>query len=629
MRGLSRSRIISPVRLPRSTVARSELADILARSRHAFIGIALLSAVLNVLLLAGSIYMMLVYDMVLPSRSVPTLVGLFALVTLVYGFQAALDHIRSRLLAKVSATVDMGLTVRVHRLIATLARTQPGRDSLQPMRDLQAVCGFLGGAGPTALIDLPWMFFFIAVLFLLHPLLGLTVLVGALVLVGLTILTDRLSREPVARMAKLSAARGTLAEGTRRHAEVLRALGMERRTEANWARAGSELLAAQERATGVTGTIGGFSKIFRMLLQSLVLTVGALLVMDGRASGGVIFASSILSSRALAPVELAIANWRGFLGARQSWARLKAMLVALGPDPALPALPAPRHSLSVEGLALVQPGGERPTVAGVSFAARAGDAIAVLGPSGCGKSTLARGLVGVLAPAAGAVRLDGAALDQWTPDALGPHIGYLPQDVALLPGTVAQNIARFEPGAPSEVIVAAARLAGVHDLILRLPEGYNTQVGPDGTALSAGQRQRIALARALYRDPFLVVLDEPNSNLDRAGEDALAAAVRHATSRGAIVVVVAHRPAILAAVDKVLLMQDGRLHAYGPKARVLAGAEAPPAPAAPPEPERRPIGFQPGARRPLGGIDPQEATGEEAPPTRAPRGSRRSTNDNR
>lgn len=558
------------MRLPRSPLAaRGQLAEILARSRNAFWGIALLSTVLNVLLLAGSIYMMLVYDMVLPSRSVPTLLGLFALVTMIYAFQAVLDLLRSRLLLTVSATVDLGLSERIHRLIGTLARTQPGRDPLLPMRDLDTVRSFLAGAGPTALIDLPWMFFFIAVLFILHPLLGLTVLIGALVLVALTFLTDRLSKEPVARMAQLSASRSMVAEATHRHAEVLRALGMERRISASWGRVSSQFLAAQERMSNVTGTIGGISKIARLLLQSLVLTVGALLVMEGRASGGVIFASSILSSRALAPVELAIANWRGFVGARQSWARLKGLFDNLGDDPDPHALPAPHRSLVVEGLALAPPGSDRVTVMNVGFAVRAGESVAVMGPSGCGKSTLARALVGALTPVRGAVRLDHAALDQWTSEDLGPHIGYLPQNVELLTGTVAENIARFEPDAPSEAIVAAAKLAGVHDLVLRLPEGYNTHVGLDGSALSAGQRQRIALARALYGDPFLLVLDEPNSNLDRPGEEALAAAVEAASARGAIVIVIAHRPAILSACRLVLLMQDGQMRGFGPKEQIL------------------------------------------------------------
>ncbi|MET0270543.1 MAG: type I secretion system permease/ATPase [Sphingomonas sp.] len=549
--------------------ARSELAAILGHFRHVFWGIGILSAVLNVLLLAGSIYMMLVYDLVLPSRSVPTLLSLFAMLTLIYAFQAGIDLVRGRLLLHLSSTLDIGLGPRIHRLIGELARTSPRADALQPMRDLDQVRGFMSGTGPTTLVDLPWMFFFTAILFLLHPLIGLTVLVGALLLIGITFLTDRLSTDPIERMSQFASQRHMLADSSRRHAEVARALGMEGRLRTAWTRSSNHYMTAQARMSNVASTMGGISKILRMLLQSAVLTVGALLVMQGRASGGVIFASSILSSRALAPVELAIANWRGFGQARTSWARLRKLFDSLPKEEVTHELPRPHQTLMVEGLTLAPAGGERPTVNGVTFGLRAGQALAVLGPSGCGKSTLVRGLVGALRKVGGEVRLDGAAIEQWESETLGGYIGYLPQNVELLGGTVTENIARFEPDAPAELVVAAARLAGVHDLILHLPDGYGTQVGPDGSGLSAGQRQRIALARALYRDPFLVVLDEPNSNLDAAGEQALAEAVRATAARGAIVVLVAHRPSILSAVDLVLLMHEGRVRNFGPKEQLV------------------------------------------------------------
>ncbi len=550
---------------PTTRIARTELSVILGKSRKAFAGIALISAVLNVLLLGGSIYMMLVYDMVMPSRSVPTLLSLLLMVTVVYIFQALFDIVRSRLLLHVAATTEVGLGRRAHSLIGMLSRSSPSSDSLQSTRDLDQIRSFLSSAGPTALVDLPWMFFFIGVLFLLHFYLGLTVLIGGLILIILTIITDRMSADPIRKMTTLSSARHLVAEGSRRHAEVIHILGMEGRIGNAWMRVSGQYLAAQERMASVTGTLGGISRIFRLLLQSLVLSVGAILVMNGKVSGGVIFASSILSSRALAPVEIAIAHWRGFTSARQSWARLKELLAQLPLAPPEHSLPPPHRTFWVENLTLSPPGSERVTVDRVSFRAQAGEAIAVLGPSGCGKSTLVRGLLGTLPAVSGTVRLDGATLDQWSSEALGPHLGYLPQNVELLAGTVAENISRFEPDAPADEVIAAARLAGVHDLILHLPEGYDTPVGMDGGALSAGQRQRVALARALYRDPFLIVLDEPNSNLDQPGEQALANAVRAACDRGAIVVLVAHRPSILAAVDLVLLMRDGRAQAFGPK----------------------------------------------------------------
>ena len=547
----------------------SELAGILAKSRSAFIGIAVISGVMNVLTLGGSIFMMLVYDMVLPSRSHPTLFSLLIMVTVVYLFLGIMDIIRGRMLIQIGGTVDLKLGVRIHQLIRKMALTaRVAGDGLQPMRDLDSIRVFLSSQGPAALIDMPWMFFFILILFLLHPWLGITVFIGALVLIGLTYTAERRTRGATRRVTRLTSQRQAMAEVTRRHAEVIKAMGMGRRMEASWANLSAQNYAAQQELTNVAGTIGGASKVFRMLLQSVVLAVGALLVIDNKATGGVIFASSILSARALAPIEQVIVNWRGFMAARQAWARLKQLLAHAPEEPVVHELPAPKSTLSVEALSMAPPGAQRLTVMGSTFTVRAGEAVAIIGPSGSGKSTLVRGITGVWNAHQGAVRLDGAALDQWSSDALGRHIGYLPQNVELFEGSVAENIARFDTEATSEAIVAAAQQAGVHDLIVRLPEGYQTQVGSDGSALSAGQRQRIALARALYRDPFLVVLDEPNSNLDTEGEDALAQAVTDTCARGAIVLLVAHRQSILAVVDYILYMREGR-SAFGPKEEIL------------------------------------------------------------
>ena len=550
--------------------AKSELKRILAQSRSAFIAVAILSAVLNILVLGGSIFMMLVYDTVLPSRSVPTLWGLLIMLIVVYLFQGVLDVIRGRMLAQIGATVDRGLGSRIHQLIGKMAlRIKMPGDGLQPVRDLDSVRSFLSGAGPSALIDLPWMFFFILILFLLHYWLGVTVLVGALILIALTFATERMTKEPSKQATALNAQRQAVAESTRRHAEVVQAMGMGGRLNQTWVYMSDQSLAAQQKLTNVAGTLGGSSKILRLLLQSLVLAVGALLVINNQATGGIIFASAILAARALAPVEVAIANWKGFVAARQSWARLQEMLGQMPDDDVQHILPPPTSTLSVEALSLAPPGANRLTADGVTFAAKAGEAIAVIGPSGSGKSTLVRGLCGIWRPVRGSVRLDGATLDQWAGDDLGQHIGYLPQNVELLDGTVAQNIARFDPNAPSEAITTAAKIAGVHDLIVRLPDGYESEVGNDGSNLSAGQRQRIALARALYGDPFLIVLDEPNSNLDAEGETALAEAVNTARKRGAIVVLVAHRQSILAVVGSILYMRDGRALAFGPRDEVL------------------------------------------------------------
>lgn len=549
--------------------AKQRLGLILLHARKAMVATFVLSAVLNVLLLSGSLYMMMVYDMVLPSRSIPTLVGCAILVLIAYAFQGVLDFIRSRVLLHFSAAVDVDLSGDVHKLMSIMARTQTQMDSLQPMRDLDQLRQFLAGPGPSALVDLPWMLFFIIILFLLHPYLGITVLIGGAILVFLTFLTERLTSEKNQKLMALAGTRQMVADITRRHAESISALGMEGRIAARWRVASGQFLAAQEKLNAIANSLSNLTKILRMVLQSGVLTVGALLVMEQQASGGVIFASSILSSRALAPVEAAIANWRGFVGARQGWARLKALILAMPDSPSADMLPPPDKLMEAEDVTLGPPGTDRLTVQGVKFGLRAGEGLAILGPSGCGKSTLVRGLAGIWPLKSGAVRLDNADITQWPPDTLGRYIGYLPQNVELIAGTVAENIARFDPDAISEQVIKAAKLAGVHDLILHLPDGYNSQVGPDGRALSGGQRQRIGLARALYGNPFLVVLDEPNSNLDSDGENALDCAIQQLLARNAIVVLVAHRPSALASVDHVLMLRDGRMAAFGPKNEVL------------------------------------------------------------
>ena len=394
-------------------------------------------------------------------------------------------------------------------------------------------------------------------------------LVGAAVLVVVTLATELLMRSPTKAAAGFATTRIALAEAGRRNAEVMQAMGMAERMAARWGEANRAYLAAHQRASDVGGGLGTLSRTLSMILQSAVLGVGAYLVIEQESTAGVIIASSILTARAMAPVELAIANWKGFVAARQGWQRVH-QLLALFPQRNPPmALPAPASRLAVEAISGTPPGEQKLVVKDVAFAVEAGHAVGVIGPSAAGKSSLARLLVGVWQPARGKIRLDGAALDQWSPEQLGPHIGYLPQDVELFDGTVAENIARFDPDADAAATVAAARTAGVHDLILRLPDGYETRIGEGGAALSAGQRQRVALARAVYGKPFLLVLDEPNSNLDAEGDEALTQAIRNVCARGGIVVVIAHRPSALAAVDLVLVMSDGCAQAFGPKDEVL------------------------------------------------------------
>jgi len=401
-------------------------------------------------------------------------------------------------------------------------------------------------------------------------LIGVTALVGAIILVTLTLITEYMSREPAREATTLAAQRNDLAVSSRRNAEVLVAMGMASRLTRRWSDANEKYLAGNQNASDVAGGLGAIAKVLRMMLQSAVLGVGAYLVIHQEATAGIIIAGSILSARALAPVDLAIAHWKGFVAARQSWRRLSRLLEQMPELPAPTLLQSPSSRLSIEGVGIAAPGDQKVIIQEVTFALTAGQGLGIIGPSGSGKSSLVRAIVGVWQPFRGKVRLDGAALDQWSPDVLGQHVGYLPQDVELFGGTVAQNICRFDPDAKSETIIKAAREAGVHDMIIKMRDGYNTQVGEQGAALSAGQAQRVALARALYGDPFLIVLDEPNSNLDTEGDEALTRAIRSARERGAIVVVVAHRPVGIEAVDQILVLRDGHVQAFGPKEQVLA-----------------------------------------------------------
>ena len=551
-------------------VRRSELGEALRACRSAFIGVGVMSCMINLLYLTGSIFMLEVYDRVLPSRSVPTLVGLVILAAGLYAAQGGLDLIRGRILGRIGTALDEALNTRVFETVVRLPLLVGSRnEGLQPLRDLDNVRSFLGSMGPGAFFDLPWLPFYLAICFAFHWLLGVTALVGAVILVTLTLITELLSRTPAKEAMTLAARRNDLAATSRRNAEVLVAMGMSGRLTRRWGEANETYLAGNQRASDIAGGLGAVAKVLRMMLQSAVLAVGAYLVIHQEATAGIIIAGSILSARALAPVDLAIAHWKGFVAARQSWHRLAKLLQQIPAANEQTLLQAPSKRLSVEAVSIVPPGDQRVIVQDVNFAVEAGSGVGVIGPSGSGKSSLVRALVGVWMPARGKVRLDGAALDQWSSDVLGRHIGYLPQDVELFAGTVAQNICRFDPDAKSEAIIAAAKEAGVHEMIIKMREGYDTQIGEQGTALSAGQAQRVALARALYGNPFLIVLDEPNSNLDSEGDEALTRAVRGARERGAIVVVVAHRPIGIEAVDQLLVLKDGRMQAFGPKETVL------------------------------------------------------------
>lgn len=555
-----------PARLSK---ASSELSMALARYRHAFIGIGVFTAAINVLQLTGPLFMLEVYDRVLPGRSVPTLVAISILALVMFGFQGLLDILRSRVLVRIAGSVDQAMSGRVFDLAARLPLKAITPPSFQPVHDLDRIRSFMSTVGPAAFFDLPWMPLYLGICFLFHPLIGWAATVGGLLLIAITFATEYLSRQPAREAAGVADGRMGLAEASRRNAEVVQAMGMTGRLAARWQEHNQRHLAAQQRVADISGGMSALSRTLRMVLQSAVLGIGAWLVINQQATAGIIIASSILTSRALAPVEVTLAHWRSFIQARQSWRRLNGLLAAQPAEQTRMELPRPSATLTLETVAVAPPGANRLVVQGVAFQLKAGQGLGVVGPSASGKSSLMRAIVGVWPALQGKIRIDGAALEQWSPEVLGPHIGYLPQDMELFAGTVAENIARFDPAATPDSVIAAAKAANVHELVLALPNGYETQVGDAGNSLSAGQRQRIGLARALYGDPFLVVLDEPNSNVDREGDDALTKAILGVRARGGIVVVVCHRPSALAGVDNVLVMLGGRQQAFGPKEQVL------------------------------------------------------------
>ncbi|OOY27053.1 type I secretion protein [Thioclava sp. L04-15] len=529
-----------------------------------------LSFVISLLALTGSFYMLQIYDRALTSGSVPTLLALSVLAIALYLFQGLFDVLRNQILVRVGARIDNRLAPLAHRVAIEMPRFgYSTSEALERGRDVDTIRSFVSGAGAIALLDLPWMPLFLGFVYILHPLLGLMTIGGACVLITLTVITEILSRRSGRDLQKASVTRAMIADTNTRNADVLHAMGFGRRAVERFDTANAEHLRLHARTSDITGTLSGLSKVTRMMLQSALLGLGAYLTIVGELSPGAIIACSVAASRALAPVEMAIGNWKGFVAARRSHMRLRDTLATIEDDGEMVELPAPVENFSVEGMTVVAPGSGAVLLGDVSFDLKAGDGLGLIGPSGSGKTTLAKGLVGVWPLLRGHVRFDGAALDQWHPDHLGRHIGYLPQEVSLMEGTVAQNIARFAPDATHEDIVAAAKAAGAHQTIIHLPDGYQTQLGPFGKSLSAGQRQRVGLARALFGNPFLVVLDEPNSNLDAEGEAALSKAIASVRARGGIVVVIAHRPKALEAVNLVGFVQGGRLVAFGPKDEIV------------------------------------------------------------
>lgn len=547
------------------------------------------SFVLNVALLMPAIYMMQVFDRVFTSNSVETLLmlGLITLLFLVLG--SFVDTVRTRALAWAGRSLDRRLAPAAIRNSLQEAAAGPGRVDTDALRDIAQLRTFLSGPGVLALFDAPWATLYLALITLMHPLLGLAATLGAVVLVALGVVTDRLTRDSAGQSLQLSRTSTRTAEKLARNAEVIVGMGMTGTAVARWREHHEQSLQAQEAHGRISSVLAALARTLRQVLQVVMLGLGAWLVINMQASSGIMIAATILLSRALQPVEHLISGWRALTDARGAWQRLGERAVDVPADSSV-ALPAPSGRIEVERLAYAFAPSRPALLKNVNFALAPGDSLGVIGASASGKTTLVRLLLGLSRPQTGCVRLDGADMSRWDRDALGEHVGYLPQAVELFSGTVGENIARLRAGSSpeaSERVVRAARLAHAHEMILQLPDGYETQIGDGGAVLSGGQRQRIALARALYGDPRVIVLDEPNAHLDTAGEAALLAALIELKARGVTVIMVTHSAALMAALDKLALLKNGTLELFGPSAAVLARLRSPAAP-------QRVVAFPPG-----------------------------------
>jgi ATP-binding cassette subfamily C exporter for protease/lipase len=585
----------------------NEIGQALRGFRVAFRNVAVFSAFINLLMLVPSLYMLQVYDRVLASGNQTTLLMLTIMVVGTYLLMNGLELVRSFLLIRVGAQLDQQLNQRVYTAAFEQNLQRAGGNAGQALNDLTTVRQFVSGNGLFAFFDAPWFPVYLAVIFLFDWVLGVFAVVGTLLLIGLAWANEVVSRKPLAEANAMSFAAGNLATNNLRNAEVIEAMGMLPNLMKRWFQLHSRFLNLQGEASEKAGVVTALSKFARVSLQSLILGLGALLALENRITPGMMIVGSILMGRALAPMDQLINVWKGWSATRSAYQRLAELLASHPPRQRGMALPRPTGQLTLEGVTATPPGAAVPALRNLQFQLAPGEVLGVIGPSGSGKSTLARLLVGVWTASMGKVRLDGSDVYQWNKDELGPHVGYLPQDIELFSGTVSENIARFGEVDPQKVI-AAATLAGVHDLILHFPRGYDTVLGDGGAGLSGGQKQRIGLARALYDDPALIVLDEPNSNLDDSGEQALLAAITQLRQSGKTLVVVSHRTSILSVTTRLLLLRQGSLQAFGPTRDVLAELAR----------ANQPL---PKTSAPVRGVVPSPDVGEVKPvaPVRAPR----------
>jgi ATP-binding cassette subfamily C exporter for protease/lipase len=555
--------------MTKPTQQRNELAEVLFSFRRAFLTVGSFSFFINLLMLTPAIYMLQIYDRALGSSNVTTLLMLTLITLGLFALMSVLEWIRSMVLVRVGARLDLDINSRVFDATFERNLRHAGQNPAQALNDLASLRQTLTGAGLIALTDAPWMPIYVLVIFMLHVELGVFALIGVLLLVTLAVINERVSAGPLGEAQKLAMAANVQANNNLRNAEVIEAMGMLPAIRARWFKLHQKFLMQQALASDRAGVLNAITRFVRISMQSLALGYGALLAIQGEITPGMMIAGSIIVGRALAPVEVLIANWKQLVSARAAYGRLAELLQVYPARVAGMPLPRPEGVVLVENAATAAPGSRVLILKNVSFSLKAGEVVAVIGPSASGKSTLARLLVGVWPPLAGSARLDGAEVFKWNKDELGRHLGYLPQDIELFDGTVAENIARFGD-LDSEKVLAAAQAAGVHDLVLMLPMGYDTPLGDGGSALSGGQKQRIGLARALYGDPALIVLDEPNSNLDDQGEAALAETLRRLKAEKRTVVIITHRMSTLAVADSILVMHEGTVKLHGPRDQVLA-----------------------------------------------------------
>lgn len=555
--------------MPKFTIPKNELTQVLLGFKRTFRTIGVFSAITNLLMLMPSLYMLQVYDRVLTGRNEITLLMLTLMMLGAYLFVSALEFVRSLILVRTAAHMDMRLNKRVYTAAFEQNLKRSGTNAGQALQDLTNLRQFMTGNALFAFFDAPWFPIYLLVIFIFNPWLGLFATFGAAVLVVLAVINERVSHKPLAEANSMAIASSNLATNNLRNAEVIEAMGMLPNLQARWLKLHTKFLHLQAEASEKAGIVSAITKFARISLQSLVLGLGAWLAIDGLISPGMMIAGSILMGKTLSPIEQLIGVWKSFASTRSAYERLSKLLEENPPRQAGMELPAPHGDLSVEGVVAAPPGATVPVIRGLSFTISAGEVLGIIGPSGAGKSTLARLLVGVWPASHGKVRLDSADIYQWNKDELGPNIGYLPQDIELFGGSVSENIARFGE-VDAEKVITAAKRAGVHEMILHFPKGYDTLLGDGGAGLSGGQKQRLGLARAMYGDPAVLVLDEPNSNLDEAGEAALVNAINDLREHGKTIVLITHRTSVISITTKLLLLRDGVAELFGPTPQVLA-----------------------------------------------------------